>query len=52
MEGMVITVEPGIYVPQSATFPKHFHNLGIRIEVGRHSLALTQSLINGRHDDH
>ncbi|KAJ7638370.1 peptidase M24 [Roridomyces roridus] len=30
--GMVITVEPGIYVPPSPSFPKHFHNLGIRIE--------------------
>ncbi|KAJ7229152.1 peptidase M24 [Mycena pura] len=30
--GMVITVEPGIYVPPSPQFPKHFHNIGIRIE--------------------
>ncbi|KAJ6463234.1 peptidase M24 [Mycena vitilis] len=30
--GMVITIEPGIYVPPSASFPKHFHNIGIRIE--------------------
>ncbi|KAF5390508.1 hypothetical protein D9757_005207 [Collybiopsis confluens] len=30
--GMVITVEPGIYVPPSPAFPKHYHNLGIRIE--------------------
>ncbi|KAH9843656.1 peptidase M24 [Rhodofomes roseus] len=30
--GMVITVEPGVYVPPSAHFPKHFHNIGIRIE--------------------
>lgn len=30
--GMVITVEPGIYVPPTAQFPKHFHNIGIRIE--------------------
>ncbi|KAJ7047875.1 peptidase M24 [Mycena alexandri] len=29
---MVITVEPGIYVPPSPSFPKHFHNIGIRIE--------------------
>ncbi|KAF8164915.1 peptidase M24, structural domain-containing protein [Crassisporium funariophilum] len=31
-EGMVITIEPGIYVPPTANFPKHFHNIGIRIE--------------------
>ncbi|EPQ59723.1 hypothetical protein GLOTRDRAFT_34532 [Gloeophyllum trabeum ATCC 11539] len=30
--GMVITVEPGVYVPSSPLFPKHFHNMGIRIE--------------------
>ncbi|KAJ6612152.1 peptidase M24 [Mycena sp. CBHHK59/15] len=30
--GMVITIEPGIYVPPSPLFPKHFHNIGIRIE--------------------
>ncbi|KAJ7367774.1 peptidase M24 [Mycena albidolilacea] len=30
--GMVITIEPGIYVPPSASFPAHFHNIGIRIE--------------------
>ncbi|PPQ68846.1 hypothetical protein CVT26_001680 [Gymnopilus dilepis] len=30
--GMVITIEPGIYVPPSANFPSHFHNIGIRIE--------------------
>ncbi|KAJ6543936.1 peptidase M24 [Mycena capillaripes] len=29
---MVITIEPGIYVPPSPLFPKHFHNIGIRIE--------------------
>ncbi|KAI0773692.1 peptidase M24, structural domain-containing protein [Fomes fomentarius] len=31
-EGMVITIEPGVYVPPSAEFPKAFHNIGIRIE--------------------
>ncbi|KAF8579034.1 peptidase M24 [Ramaria rubella] len=30
--GMVITVEPGVYVPASNSFPKQFHNIGIRIE--------------------
>ncbi|KAF9480840.1 peptidase M24 [Pholiota conissans] len=31
-DGMVITIEPGIYVPPTANFPKHYHNIGIRIE--------------------
>ncbi|KDQ14198.1 hypothetical protein BOTBODRAFT_132675 [Botryobasidium botryosum FD-172 SS1] len=30
--GTVITVEPGVYVPPDPAFPKHFHNIGIRIE--------------------
>ncbi|KAF8351090.1 peptidase M24, structural domain-containing protein, partial [Amanita rubescens] len=30
--GMVLTIEPGIYVPPLPDFPKHFHNIGIRIE--------------------
>ncbi|KAF8508671.1 peptidase M24 [Hysterangium stoloniferum] len=30
--GMVITVEPGVYVPESPAFPKQYHNIGIRIE--------------------
>ncbi|KAF7799118.1 hypothetical protein EIP86_010348 [Pleurotus ostreatoroseus] len=30
--GMVITIEPGIYVPASPLFPKEFHEIGIRIE--------------------
>ncbi|KAF8131125.1 hypothetical protein EV363DRAFT_195270 [Boletus edulis] len=29
---MVITVEPGIYVPPVPQFPKAFHNMGIRID--------------------
>ncbi|OCB90214.1 peptidase M24 [Sanghuangporus baumii] len=32
VSGMVVTIEPGIYVPPTPLFPKHFHNLGIRIE--------------------
>ncbi|WRT65859.1 uncharacterized protein IL334_002810 [Kwoniella shivajii] len=32
VEGNVISVEPGIYVPYDNRFPKHFHGLGIRIE--------------------
>ncbi|KAF9782088.1 peptidase M24 [Thelephora terrestris] len=31
-EGMVITIEPGVYVPPLPHFPKEFHNIGIRIE--------------------
>ncbi|CCM01030.1 uncharacterized protein FIBRA_03078 [Fibroporia radiculosa] len=30
--GMVITVEPGVYVPPLSHYPKHFHNIGMRIE--------------------
>jgi Xaa-Pro aminopeptidase len=29
---MVITVEPGLYLPASPHVPEHFHNIGIRIE--------------------
>lgn len=32
VEGNVITVEPGIYVPFDSSYPKHFHGLGVRIE--------------------
>lgn len=38
--GMVMTVEPGIYIPASRGIPARFRNIGIRIEddvaVGRH----------------
>lgn len=30
--GMVLTIEPGIYIPRSSTAPKHFKGIGIRIE--------------------
>ncbi|VDC01149.1 unnamed protein product [Peniophora sp. CBMAI 1063] len=30
--GMVITIEPGVYVPYDDAFPKHFQGLGVRIE--------------------
>ncbi|KAF8169506.1 peptidase M24, structural domain-containing protein [Pholiota molesta] len=44
-EGMVITIEPGIYVPPTANFPKHYHNIGIRIEdevlIGEKTLKFT-----------
>ncbi|KAK5444349.1 aminopeptidase [Exophiala xenobiotica] len=31
-EGHCITIEPGIYVPDDKRWPKHFRNMGIRIE--------------------
>jgi Xaa-Pro aminopeptidase len=31
-QGMVLTIEPGLYVRPSDTAPKAFWNLGIRIE--------------------
>jgi Xaa-Pro aminopeptidase len=31
-EGMVLTIEPGIYVRASDDVPEHFHDIGIRIE--------------------
>ncbi|NBT55558.1 MAG: M24 family metallopeptidase, partial [Betaproteobacteria bacterium] len=30
--GMVLTIEPGIYVRPAAGVPEAFHNIGIRIE--------------------
>ncbi|OCF32906.1 xaa-Pro aminopeptidase [Kwoniella heveanensis CBS 569] len=32
VEGNVISIEPGVYVPYDNKFPKAFHGLGIRIE--------------------
>lgn len=31
-EGQVITIEPGLYIPDSEEFPEYFRNVGIRIE--------------------
>ena len=31
-EGHCITIEPGVYVPDDERWPKHFRNMGIRIE--------------------
>lgn len=31
-EGQVITIEPGLYIPDNAQFPDYFRNVGIRIE--------------------
>ncbi|KAI0029389.1 peptidase M24 [Vararia minispora EC-137] len=40
-EGMVLTIEPGIYVPHDDAFPSAFHGIGIRIEdevlIGQHN---------------
>ncbi|KAI0676693.1 peptidase M24, structural domain-containing protein [Trametes maxima] len=46
--GMVVTIEPGVYVPPFPEFPKAFHNIGIRIEdeilVGKkHPVVLSAS---------
>lgn len=30
--GMVITVEPGLYIPEDDSIPEKYHNIGIRIE--------------------
>jgi hypothetical protein len=39
--GQVITIEPGVYVPEDKRYPKEFRGLGIRIEVSvRHYLRL------------
>jgi Xaa-Pro aminopeptidase len=39
--GMVVTVEPGVYVPPDPVFPAQYHNMGIRIEVCGCFFALT-----------
>ncbi|SMN19918.1 similar to Saccharomyces cerevisiae YER078C ICP55 Mitochondrial aminopeptidase [Maudiozyma saulgeensis] len=31
-DGQVITIEPGLYIPDSEEFPEYFRNVGIRIE--------------------
>lgn len=31
-EGMCVTIEPGVYVPDDSRFPEHFRNMAIRIE--------------------
>jgi Xaa-Pro aminopeptidase len=30
--GMVLTVEPGLYIRPAENVPEHFHNIGVRIE--------------------
>jgi intermediate cleaving peptidase 55 len=32
VKGMVITIEPGLYVPDSPNFPEEFRGIGVRIE--------------------
>lgn len=31
-ENMVITVEPGLYIPANDKWPKHYHGIGVRVE--------------------
>ncbi|KIS66675.1 uncharacterized protein UMAG_04738 [Mycosarcoma maydis] len=31
-QGVVVTIEPGVYVPYDNAFPKHFQGIGIRVE--------------------
>lgn len=31
-DGIVITIEPGLYVPASSDYPTRFHGIGVRIE--------------------
>ncbi|KAL5038653.1 hypothetical protein BDV3_006227 [Batrachochytrium dendrobatidis] len=31
-EGMVVTIEPGLYIPDSASYPESYRGIGIRIE--------------------
>ncbi|WFC99694.1 intermediate cleaving peptidase 55 [Malassezia yamatoensis] len=31
-EGMVLTIEPGLYIPDDAAFPKEYRGIGMRIE--------------------
>ncbi len=32
VEGMCVTVEPGVYVPDDGRFPERFRGMGVRIE--------------------
>lgn len=41
----------GIYVPPTANFPKHFHNMGIRIEVSCCPVVYRQRLIPDPQDE-
>ncbi|OLL26762.1 Intermediate cleaving peptidase 55 [Neolecta irregularis DAH-3] len=45
----VVTIEPGVYVPNDDRFPKHFRGMGIRIEdcvlVGEYSPTLLTNVI-------
>lgn len=31
-QGMVVTIEPGLYIPDSPRYPEQFRGIGIRIE--------------------
>ncbi|KAI3406152.2 ICP55 [Candida oxycetoniae] len=32
VEGNVITIEPGLYIPENSSWPKHFQGIGVRVE--------------------
>lgn len=32
LPGQIVTIEPGVYVPNDERFPKHFRGIGIRVE--------------------
>ncbi|GEQ67213.1 hypothetical protein JCM33374_g877 [Metschnikowia sp. JCM 33374] len=32
VKGNVITIEPGLYIPQNGKWPKHFQGIGVRVE--------------------
>lgn len=32
VEGNVVTIEPGLYIPQNDRWPKHFQGIGVRVE--------------------
>ena len=49
-EGQCVTIEPGLYVPDTGEYPEHFRGMGIRIEdsvcvQGEHPLVLTTEAV-------
>lgn len=53
--GQVITIEPGIYIPDQSCYPSYFRNIGIRIEddiaIGQHNYTnLTVEAAKEIHD--
>lgn len=45
LAGQVITIEPGVYVPEDKRYPKEFRGLGIRIEVSFCIICASASII-------